>query len=301
MKKNGFTLIELLVVVVIMGILSALGVVSYNSYVDSSNDAATKNNYNKITKVLEAEFAKCKLNKKSTILDNHSCASPPSVSQLDNYFTNTQKLKNSYNQNNKVIQSDICTPGGVTIKTTNTGVYETAYFSQKNNTKSSSIINSTWSQKFTDTTSTSVSFTCTQTASAPNSIATYKVPEGLPMNGFGSYIVVDKNGKMTSSWANASGCEYDYCGNKARENGTGGYGVIWDKAGNTKPLPGEYVFVLIQANRGAQLAANSAVPFNSDGQRICTNRDCTYNFTNNTFTDDRTGQVFEAGSGKRVR
>jgi prepilin-type N-terminal cleavage/methylation domain-containing protein len=304
MKKNGFTLIELLVVLVIMGILSSLGVVGYNSYVDSSNDVATKNNYNKITKVLEAEFAKCKLNKNSKILDNHSCASPPTISLLDNYFTNTQKLKNSYNQNNKVIQNDICTPGGVTIKTTNTGIYETAYFSQKNNTKNTSNINSTWAQKFTDNTSTSVSISCAQTASAPISIATYKVPENLPHNGFGAYIVVDKDGKMSSNWATYSGCEYNYCGNKARETGTGGYDVIWDRAGNKKPQPGEYVFVLIQANRGTQppgTVLNSSVPFNSDGQRICTNRDCSYNFTNNTFTDDRTGQVFEAGSGKRVK
>ena len=62
-KLKAFTLIELLVVVVIMGILSSLGVVGYNNYVESSNDTATKNNYNKVTKVLEAEFAKCKLNK----------------------------------------------------------------------------------------------------------------------------------------------------------------------------------------------------------------------------------------------
>ena len=45
---------------------------------------------------------------------------------------------------------------------------------------------------------------------------------------------------------------------------------------------------------------NSAVPFNSNGDRICTNGDCTYNFANNTFTDNQTGQVFKAGSGERV-
>ena len=305
-KSKAFTLIEVLVAVIIMGILSSLGVIGYNNYTAYVKDTATKANYETINKLSESEFAKCKLNKNSKIFNNHDCKSstPPSVTQLDDYFTNSQKLKNPYDQKQKVIQNDICVAGGITLKTTNTGVFETSYFSQKNNTKNTSNINSTWAQKFTDTTSTSVSFTCTQTASAPNSIATYKVPENLPHNGFGAYIVVDKDGKMTSNWATYSGCEYNYCGNKARETGTGGYDVIWDRAGNKKPQPGEYVFVLIQANRGTQppgTVLNSSVPFDSDGQRICTNRDCTYNFKNNTFTDDRTGQVFEAGSGKRVK
>ena len=283
MKKKGFTLIELLVVVVIMGILSALGVVSYNSYVDSSNDAATKNNYNKITKVLEAEFAKCKLNKKSTILDNHSCASPPSVSQLDNYFTNTQKLKNSYNQNNKVIQSDICTPGGVTIKTTNTGVYETAYFSQKNNTKSSSIINSTWSQKFTDTTSTSVSFSCTQTASAiPKDPVTVKTIYSYkpPHNGAGAGIIVDENGNMLKGQG-AHACGADCF------NGTMSTWYTTDANGN-RIYPGKigsnYRWVMTE---GASASGNIA--------SACANGNCKYNFSDNTFTVINSGKTYKAG------
>ena len=40
-KSSGFTLIELLVVVAIVGILSAVGIVSYNGYVDSTKKKAT--------------------------------------------------------------------------------------------------------------------------------------------------------------------------------------------------------------------------------------------------------------------
>jgi prepilin-type N-terminal cleavage/methylation domain-containing protein len=280
---KAFTLIELLVVLVIMGILSSLGVVGYNSYVDSSNDAATKNNYNKITKVLEAEFAKCKLNKNSKILDNHSCASPPTISLLDNYFTNTQKLKNSYNQNNKVIQNDICTPGGVTIKTTNTGVYETAYFSQKNNTKNTSNINSTWAQKFTDTTSTSVSFSCAQTANATptapvvvQTIYSYKPPH----NGAGAGIIVDENGNMLKGQG-AHACGADCF------NGSMPTWYTTDSNGN-RIYPGKsgsnYRWVMTE---GASASGNIA--------SACANGNCKYNFSDNTFTVINSGKTYKAG------
>jgi prepilin-type N-terminal cleavage/methylation domain-containing protein len=301
--KKAFTLIELLVVIAILGILSGTGIVAYNGYTAFAKENATKNNHKAIVNNMENEFAKCKLDKDSKIFETHPCnsSSRPSTNTISNYANTKLSLKNPYDNTLPVVQSNICTSGSVSIVEKEIGNYDVAYASVKKQTKYNSLVSSGWSSNYSKTTSTSVSFSCTQTTTTKKSFDTYKVSEGLPMNGFGAYIVVDKNGKMTSNWATYSGCEYNYCGNKARENGTGGYDVLWDKLGNKKAQPGEYVFVLIQANRGAQLAANSAVPFNSDGQKICTNRDCTYNFANNTFTDDRTGQVFEAGSGQRVK
>jgi len=276
MARKAFTLIEVLVVVMIMGILSSLGVIGYNNYTATAKDSATKANYETINKLSESEFAKCKLNKNSKIFNNHDCKSttPPTVAQLDDYFTNTQKLKNPYDQKQKVIQNDICISGGITLKTTNTGEFETSYFSQKNNTKNTSNINSTWAQKFTDTKSTSVSFTCSQTASASQSstssvptgsFSTYSVPTNCPSkNCLGAYIKVDKDGKMTG----------DYDGGAVMEKDVA---QSWSNA--------NYKWVLVNP---ADATGNV-----SSG---CAQRACTYNFSNNTYT--RGTQTYDPLTGK---
>ena len=276
MVKKAFTLIEVLVAVIIMGILSSLGVIGYNNYTASVKDTATKANYETINKLSESEFAKCKLNKNSKIFNNHDCKSstPPTIAQLDDYFTNSQKLKNPYDQKQKVIQNDICVAGGVTLKTTNTGVFETSYFSQKNNTKNTSNINSTWAQKFTDTTSTSVSFTCTQTAgtSSPpatsvpvGSFSTYSVPANCPSkNCLGAYIKVDKDGKMTGDYGGGAVMEKDVA-------------QSWSNA--------NYKWVLVN-------------PADATGNvySACAGRACSYNFSNNTYTVGTT--IYDPLTGK---
>ena len=312
-NKNGFALIEILIVVALISILSAVGVVTYNGYISNAQDKKAQSNFNQIVKTMNNELANCRINPSARVFNNHNCDSnsEPGINAVSNFF-NSSTLTNPYDKNEKVVGSNLCNKGTVAISSSNvSGSYQVQYVSQKKDIKYTKIVESKWSSEKTEQMSKEETYKCTTqaaaaaTTSAPKgSISNYKVPGNVPWDGYGSYIVVDKNGKMTSSWGNASGCTYSYCGDAARKNGTGGYDVIWDRSGNNKPKKGEYVFVLIQASRnGAKpgTVMNSAVPFNSNGQRICTNRDCTYNFSDNTFTDDTTGQVFEAGSGKRIK
>jgi len=64
MRKSaikGFTLIELLVVVAIIGILAAIGVVSFGGFTGSAKINATKANHAQAIKSISAELKKCEI------------------------------------------------------------------------------------------------------------------------------------------------------------------------------------------------------------------------------------------------
>jgi len=64
MKKSSikaFTLIELLVVVAIIGILAAVGVVSFGGFTGSAKISSTKANHAQAIKSLSAELKKCEI------------------------------------------------------------------------------------------------------------------------------------------------------------------------------------------------------------------------------------------------
>ena len=64
MKKSSikaFTLIELLVVVAIIGILAAVGVVSFGGFTGSAKTNSTKSNHAAAIKSISAEIKKCEI------------------------------------------------------------------------------------------------------------------------------------------------------------------------------------------------------------------------------------------------
>ena len=277
---KGFTLIELLVVIAIIGILSGSGVVAYNSYTSAAKETATKSNHKKIVNSMESEFARCKLDKSSSIFNSHKCdsSSHPSINIIKNYV-NSLGLKNPYDKSKPVAQSNVCESGTIAISEKETGSYDVAYASIKKKTKHSSLVSSRWSKSYSKTKTTSVALTCASASSGPKqNIYTYKPPHDGP----GAGIIVDENGNMLPGQG-AHACSADCF--KANSAGMKNW---WTMVNGQKVYPNragsKYRFVMVE---GASASGNIA--------SSCNGGNCKYNFSDGTYTVLNSGVKYKAG------
>jgi len=103
MKKNAFTLMELMIVIVIIGILSAVGMVMFGGQAEKAKIAVTKSNHTLIVKYVQYELAKCMMGESKVLNYNgvnlYNCSEPPArrtliVYALEKIFN--EKIKDVY-------------------------------------------------------------------------------------------------------------------------------------------------------------------------------------------------------------
>ena len=111
--NKGFTLIELLVVVAIMGIITAIGVVAYNGYINSAKRSVTLSQHNKAVEFIKSSLTLCtaqgggilKLsNTRSINCDIENNAG--NINSMNNVFINhflDLGWKNPYGENDPVV------------------------------------------------------------------------------------------------------------------------------------------------------------------------------------------------------
>ena len=233
------------------------------------------------------ELANCRVNPSARVFSNQNCDSnsEPNVNAVSNFF-NSSTLTNPYDKNEKVVGSNLCNKGTVAISSSNiSGSYQVQYVSQKKDIKYTKIVESKWSSEKTEQMSKEESYKCsTQTAAATSSqpagsFDTYKSPTGLPRNGLGAWIQVDRDGNMTASYSGASVCESSYCGSQNAANRTGKYAHL--------PQGYKVVFVAPASPSG-------------NVSSVCANRACSYNFANGTYTHIPSGRIYDPLTGKPI-
>ena len=148
-KQKGFTLIELLVVVAIIGILAAIGVVTFGGFQGAAKRNAVTSNHNNLKKFMAAQMAKCPLGETITLKDSAaggtttvSCpvSASGSVAKFIKHFE-FEGWKNPYDTSTEAVKSSCGSTDGCTqLTATSTSVFSvTSYYKNKDGTSGTTI------------------------------------------------------------------------------------------------------------------------------------------------------------------
>ena len=124
MKNKAFTLIELLVVVAIIGILAAVGVVSFSGFTESAKVNATKSIYMQVQKYIRTEIQKCNLLGATIAMNgNLTCSGKTGSIVIRAAEKSLKDFKNPYNSGEYAVElGDQYIKGKVYITSSNQNV-----------------------------------------------------------------------------------------------------------------------------------------------------------------------------------
>ena len=94
---QAFTLMELMIVIVIIGILSAIGMVMFGGQAEKAKIAVAKSNHKSATKYIKIEVMKCDLGETSVMEGNLNCSSVTGVNIAKAAVAALSDFKNPYN------------------------------------------------------------------------------------------------------------------------------------------------------------------------------------------------------------
>jgi len=112
MNHRAFTLMELMIVIVIIGILSAVGMVMFGGQAEKAKKIVTESNYKSLIKLMKIQLVQCDINgymelmsdQNSMTVKQHSCTL--GTIQLTPYIINHMNnlnFKSPYDQNSQAI------------------------------------------------------------------------------------------------------------------------------------------------------------------------------------------------------
>ena len=96
MKQRAFTLMELMIVIVIIGILSAVGMVMFGGQAEKAKIAAAKSNHKSVVKFITYELMQCNMGETTVMSGNLTCSGRTRQSVMDATVKALSDFKNPF-------------------------------------------------------------------------------------------------------------------------------------------------------------------------------------------------------------